>query len=950
MGSAALQSDIMRTNPIVAAVSRFLALAVLAAALAPAAAFAASSLRFHGNGSGDIDRVKIPIDDPANSDPGPPADVGAGDFTIEFWMKASAADNTAAAVTCGANVAWINGNILVDRDRFGLDRKFGVSIAGGRIVFGVSGDATGDLTVCGGRDVLDGVWHHVAVSRERATGKMWLHVDGLLDAQGDGPGGDVSYPDGAAPAASNDPFLVLGAEKHDAGAAFPSYDGYLDEIRISTSLIYAGSFTRPRSPFTPDAGTAALYHLDEGSGDLIANSSGAAGGPSDGQRQFGGSPAGPVWALSEVAPLGGAPAITLTAVTTAVSSPVQVTHAGDGSGRLFIVEQTGDIRIYKNGQLLPTAFLDVQALISTGSEQGLLSVAFHPNYASNGTFYIYYTDDIASPGDITLARYQVSADPDVADPASGQILLVIPHPVNANHNGGQLLFSPIDGYLYMGTGDGGSGGDPPNNAQNLGVLLGKMLRLDVDGSGAVPCGQTGPAPYAIPPSNPFTGVAGCDEIWSYGLRNPWRFSFDRATGDLLTGDVGQNAWEEIDYQPAASVGGENYGWRKMEGAHCYNPPNNCDDGTLTYPILEYDHPEGCSVTGGYRYRGAAVPLLDGVYLYADFCTGQIYQGVQAGGGVWSSSPLLASGYNISGFGEDEAGEMYLCDLGGGVYRIGQTPSPAPTTTSLSPGAVIAGDPGFTLTVDGSGFIYGSIVRWNGADRPTTWISPAKLEAAIPASDIASAGQAVVTVFTPPPGGGQSAPRVFNINETFLDVPTTHFAAAYIQAVFDAGVTAGCGARLFCPDSPTSRAQMAVFLLKASQGPAYAPPPCTGTVFGDVPCQGGAFDPWIEDLSLRGITGGCGGGNYCPTASVTRAQMAAFLLKTSQGSTYVPPPCTGAVFVDVPCQGGAFDPWIEDLSARGVTSGCGGGNYCPGSPVTRAQMSVFVTKMFNLPLP
>ena len=938
----------MSTNGLRRLAGRLPALCLLTFVFLPVAGFGASSLRFRGNRSGDFDRVKILIDDSAASGTGARADVGASDFTIEFWMKASAADNTAGPVACGASAAWVNGNVVVDRGRSGPGRGFGVSIAGGRIVFGVSGEETGDLTICGSRDVIDAAWHHVAVTRESATGRMEIFVDGLADAQGDGPSGDVSYPDDAAAGEPDDPYLVFGAGKHEV-AGSPSYSGFLDEIRVSSLRRYSGPFARPRSPFTPDAGTVALYHLDEGVGDFLADSSGADGGAAHGQRLFGGSPAGPDWDLSEVAPLGGAPSLTLTPLTT-VSKPVQVTHAGDGSDRLFIVEQTGQIRIYDDGQLLPTAFLDVTALISTASEQGLLSVAFHPSYSSNGSFYIYYTDNIATPGDITVARYQVSANPDIADPESGQILLVIPHPVNDNHNGGQLFFGPNDGYLYMGTGDGGGGGDGPNNAQTLGVLLGKILRLDVDGTGAVPCGQTAPAPYAIPASNPFVGEAGCDEIWAYGMRNPWRFAFDRSNGDLFIGDVGQESWEEIDYQPASSAGGENYGWRRMEGAHCYNPPANCNDGSLTLPIFEYDHSASCSVTGGYRYRGAGVPLLSGVYLFADFCGGQIYEGVQAGDGTWSSSLLLDTSHNISGFGEDEAGEMYLCALGGGVFGIGQTPGPAPSTTSLSPGSAIAGDPGFILTVDGAGFLYGSVVRWNGADRPTTWISPTRLEAAISASDVASAGQSVVTVFTPPPGGGESEPRPFHVNETFLDVPTSHFAAVYIQAVFDAGVSAGCGPRLYCPEMATTRAQMAVFLLKASQTPGYLPPPCTGAVFGDVPCQGGAFDPWIEDLALRGVTGGCGGGDYCPGAAVTRGQMATFLLKMSQGEAYTPPPCTGSVFDDVPCQGGAFDPWIEDLFARGITSGCGAGNYCPTNSVTRAQMAVFLTRTFKLPVP
>ena len=227
------------------------------------------------------------------------------------------------------------------------------------------------------------------------------------------------------------------------------------------------------------------------------------------------------------------PAIQLTMLPGAVSGPVHVTNAGDGSGRLFVVEQGGYIRVFKNGAYLPTDFLDIHTLVGTGSEQGLLSVAFHPNYASNGFFYVYYTDTIASPGDITIARYQVSADPDVANPGSAQIVLVVPHPTNSNHNGGQLMFGPVDHYLYIATGDGGSGGDPPNNAQTLSVLLGKMLRIDVDGSGTVPCGQSTPMPYAIPPDNPFASIAGCDEIWAYGLRNPWRFGFDRETARPL---------------------------------------------------------------------------------------------------------------------------------------------------------------------------------------------------------------------------------------------------------------------------------------------------------------------------------------------------------------------------------------------------------------------------------
>lgn len=261
-----------------------------------------SSLWYHGNGVSDIDRVKIQVDDPTNSNPGPPADVGSTDFTIEFWMKAFSGDNTSGAVGCGANVNWINGNIVIDRDRYNQDRKFGLSIAGGKLVWGVSGDGTGDFTVCGTKNVLDGTWHHVAVQRRLSDGWMWIWTDGILDAQGDGPGGDVSYPDNGVPGSfcggpctNSDPYLVIGAEKHDAGSAFPSYSGKVDEVRLSNALRYASSFVKPSQPFSTDANTVGLYHFDEGIGNVIYDSSGAPGGPSNGERKYGGAPAGPEW-------------------------------------------------------------------------------------------------------------------------------------------------------------------------------------------------------------------------------------------------------------------------------------------------------------------------------------------------------------------------------------------------------------------------------------------------------------------------------------------------------------------------------------------------------------------------------------------------------------------------------------------------------------------------------
>ena len=262
----------------------------------------ASSLRFFGNGTGDIDRVKIRIDDPADALPGPPADVGATDFTVELWVKGSLAENGAAAISCGLNVGWINGNIVLDRDRFNQDRKFGLSLGAGRPVFGVSGAGTGDRTICATSSVLDGQWHHVAIQRRRSDGRMDLYVDGALEASADGPDGDVSYPDDGVPGnfcggpcTGSDPFLVIAAEKHDAGAAFPSFSGFIDEIRISTVLRYAAPFVRPTQPFVADGATAALYSLDEGAGTVAGDTSGAAGGPSPGELRIGGTPTGPIW-------------------------------------------------------------------------------------------------------------------------------------------------------------------------------------------------------------------------------------------------------------------------------------------------------------------------------------------------------------------------------------------------------------------------------------------------------------------------------------------------------------------------------------------------------------------------------------------------------------------------------------------------------------------------------
>lgn len=353
------------------------------------------------------------------------------------------------------------------------------------------------------------------------------------------------------------------------------------------------------------------------------------------------------------------PQLSLVQTAGGFTHPVHITHVGDGSGRLFIVEQGGLIKIIKNGAVLPTPFLDVSSLlISSAGEQGLLSVAFPPGYADKQYFYIDYTGK-QGVGDTVIARYHTTADPDIADPASAQTLLVVVQPFT-NHNGGQLAFGP-DGYLYIGMGDGGSGGDPLNNAQNPLSLLGKILRIDVEPQ---------LDPYISPPSNPFIGNAGYSpEIWALGLRNPWRFSFDRETGDLYIADVGQNLYEEVNIQPAANAGGENYGWNIMEGFHCYNSAS-CNQSGLTLPVVEYGHSLGdCSITGGFVYRGREFSALQGVYIYGDYCSGRIW-GLRRAGGAWENKLILDSDLLISTFGEDEAGDLYVADHAAGViYKI-----------------------------------------------------------------------------------------------------------------------------------------------------------------------------------------------------------------------------------------------------------------------------------------
>lgn len=346
--------------------------------------------------------------------------------------------------------------------------------------------------------------------------------------------------------------------------------------------------------------------------------------------------------------------INLEVVATGLNSPLHLTSP-PGDSRLFVVEQGGRIRIIENGQVLGTPFLDINAIIASGGERGLLSLAFHPNYGSNGYFYVNYTDQ---SGDTRVERYTVSGNPNAADAQSAKLILTVAQPFG-NHNGGLVTFGP-DGMLYIGMGDGGSAGDPGDAGQNTNTLLGALLRIDVDGGD----------PYAIPPDNPFVGQAGArGEIWAYGLRNPWRFSFDGPGGTLYIADVGQNEWEEVD-AVSATEAGVNYGWRLMEGAHCFNPSVNCDQTGLELPVLEYDHSQGCSVTGGYVYRGSALPLLRGHYFYGDYCAGfvrsfRLENGEATDEATWD----VGSIGQILSFGVDASNELYVLTSQGTVFRF-----------------------------------------------------------------------------------------------------------------------------------------------------------------------------------------------------------------------------------------------------------------------------------------
>ncbi|HKN32187.1 MAG TPA: PQQ-dependent sugar dehydrogenase [Terriglobales bacterium] len=349
--------------------------------------------------------------------------------------------------------------------------------------------------------------------------------------------------------------------------------------------------------------------------------------------------------------------LSLTTVVSGLGSPVDLQVPSDNTGRFFVVEQPGTIRIISNGALLATPFLDITSQVDFGGEKGLLGLAFHPSYSQNRRFYVNYDRVSGGQMQTVISEFQASAiNPNLADATTERILFTVVQPF-PNHKGGQLVFGP-DGFLYIGLGDGGSGGDPLRNGQSLQTMLGKMLRIDVDHT------SSGLA-YAIPPDNPFAAGGGLPEIWAYGLRNPWRFSFDRSTSRLFCADVGQDHYEEVDI---LQKGGD-FGWNIMEGLHCFNPATGCNMNGLILPIAEYDHTEGDAVIGGYVYHGTAIPQLAGTYLLSDFGSGTIWNLTESPPGTWTRTRLLSTGRNISSFGQDPSGELYVLDYGGSVLKL-----------------------------------------------------------------------------------------------------------------------------------------------------------------------------------------------------------------------------------------------------------------------------------------
>jgi len=507
------------------------------------------------------------------------------------------------------------------------------------------------------------------------------------------------------------------------------------------------------------------------------------------------------------------------------SSPLGIVNAGDGTGRLFVVQRGGLVRTV-SGNTITGTFLDATSVVESGGERGLLGVAFHPDFETNRRVFIYYT---RPGGDIIVSRLTANAGRTSAPIGSEEKLLQIEHSENPNHNGGAMAFGP-DGYLYIGTGDGGGGGDPLDNGQDItNELLGKILRIDVDGTGDGPFGR-----YANPASNPYEGgTTGDDEIWAYGLRNPWRMSFDRVAGDLWIGDVGQNDWEEVNREDVDDVGGNNYGWNVMEGKHCYPAGSSCSLAGDTLPVAEYSHSLGCSITGGYVYRGDSQRDMQGLYVFGDFCSGRIWTMSATGTTITQRRDTSLS---ISSFGESESGELYLTDLNGSLYRV-----IAPEFSDIASS---------TFINDIHWLFYEGITGGCGSGQycPKASVTRAQMAMFLDRA-----------IGLPPTG-----------TDFFTDDEgITGEASINRLAAADPPITGGCTPTTFCPTSRVTREQMAMFLDRALD----LDPTATDFFTDD---EGRTGEAAINRLAAAGLTGGCGSGKYCPTASVTREQMAAFL--------------------------------------------------------------------------